>query len=81
MSAYKLIDAERAGFPASVLCSVLGVSRSGYYAWKERPRSRRSLHKMLPSRTRSVRSGPQTSSGRDSSTIPLWFSKGSHAEL
>ena len=42
MSAYKLIDAERAGFPVSVLCSVLGVSRSGYYAWKERPPSRRS---------------------------------------
>jgi len=42
VSAYKLIDAERAGFPVSVLCSVLGVSRSGYYAWKERPPSRRS---------------------------------------
>jgi putative transposase len=42
MSAYKLIDAERASFPVSVLCKVLSVSRSGYYAWRDRPPSKRS---------------------------------------
>jgi putative transposase len=42
VSAYKLIDAERASFPVSALCKVLKVSRSGYYDWKERSPSRRS---------------------------------------
>ena len=42
MSAYKLIDAERASFPVAVLCKVLSVSRSGYYGWRDRPPSRRS---------------------------------------
>ena len=41
MSAYKLIDAERASFPVAVLCKVLGVSRSGYYGWRDGPPSRR----------------------------------------
>ena len=42
MSAYKLIDAERASFPVALLCKVLNVSRSGYYDWRDRPPSRRS---------------------------------------
>ncbi len=42
MSAYKLIDAERASFPVTVLCKVLRVSRSGYYDWRDRPPSSRS---------------------------------------
>jgi putative transposase len=42
VSAYKLIDAEKATFPVAVLCKVLSVSRSGYYAWRDRPPSRRS---------------------------------------
>jgi putative transposase len=41
VSTYKLIDAERAGFPVSALCKVLKVSRSGYYDWKARPPSKR----------------------------------------
>jgi len=38
---FRLIDAKRAQHPVSLLCSVLGVSRAGYYAWKHRPASAR----------------------------------------
>ena len=41
MSYYRLIDAEKANYPVSLLCKVLKVSRSGYYDWKGRPPSRR----------------------------------------
>jgi transposase InsO family protein len=39
---FGLIDAEKADYPISLLCKVLGVSRSGYYGWKDRPPSKRS---------------------------------------
>jgi putative transposase len=42
VSCYHLIDAEKANFPVRVLCQVLGVSRSGYYDWRDRPSSKRS---------------------------------------
>jgi putative transposase len=37
----RLIDAKKAQHPVSRLCEVLGVSRAGYYAWKQRPASAR----------------------------------------
>lgn len=43
MSVFRLIEAEKAKYPVSVLCRVLKASRSGYYAWRERPPSRRSV--------------------------------------
>ncbi len=43
MSAYKLIAAEQANHPTGLLCQVLGVSRSGYYAWSTRAPSDRQL--------------------------------------
>ena len=42
MSSFRLIDAEKARFPVSMLCKVLKVSKSGYYAWRNRPPSKRS---------------------------------------
>jgi putative transposase len=40
---YRLISAEKARTPVSVACELLGVSRSGYYAWTTRAPSDREL--------------------------------------
>jgi putative transposase len=40
---FRLIEAEKTQHPVSLLCSVLGVSRGGYYAWRHRGPSRRTL--------------------------------------
>ena len=38
---YRLIEAERAQHPVSLLCEGLGVSRAGFYAWSRRTASAR----------------------------------------
>jgi putative transposase len=38
---FRLVEAERAQHPVSLLCSVLGVTRQGFYAWRRRGPSRR----------------------------------------
>ena len=47
---FAFIAAEKAGFPVAPRCEVLGVSRSGFYAWQERPRAKRT--QAPPRRTR-----------------------------
>lgn len=38
---FAFVHAEKAVWPVSAICDVLGVSRSGYYAWQGRPASAR----------------------------------------
>jgi hypothetical protein len=56
VSAFKLIDAEKANYAVATLCMVLGVSKSGYYAWRGRPPSKRVREGMSSSPRRSARS-------------------------
>jgi hypothetical protein len=44
---FRFIDQAKTEFPAYRLCKVLGVSQSGYFAWKDRPASRRQREDMV----------------------------------
>ena len=41
---YECIERRRAEYPVHMMCDVLKVSRSGYYAWRSRPESERSRY-------------------------------------
>ena len=67
MSCFRFIAAKKATFPISLLCSVLGVSRSGFHAWERRSPSPRVLSdawlleriRAIHARTRGVYGAPR----------------------
>ncbi len=64
MSSFRLIDAERANYPVAVLCRMLGVSKSGYYAWRSRPPSeRRRQDALLTEKIREIHSSSRETYG------------------
>ena len=44
---FRLIDAAKKDFPVQRLCKTLGVSPSGYFAWKGRPACQRQRDDMV----------------------------------
>ena len=64
MSLFRFIDAEKACYPISLLCKVLKVSRSGYYAWRGRAPSKRSVEdSALTERIRKIHEGSRRTYG------------------
>ena len=43
---YRFIDVEKTNYPIAILCTVMKVSRSGFYAWKEKPKRNMGLLKV-----------------------------------
>jgi putative transposase len=64
VSTFSLIDAEKATYPVAMLCRILGVSKSDYYAWRNRSPSRRTRQDaLLTEKIREIHSRSRESYG------------------
>ena len=59
---YAFIRNHVADYPVQVMCEVLGVSRSGYYAWAGRPESARAIEDRVVAAE--IRTAHEASRGR-----------------
>jgi putative transposase len=66
------IEAEKAHFPVDMMCRCLGVSRSGFYAWRHRPESKRRIRdRVLSLRIRAVHAESRRTYGSPRITAEL----------
>ena len=77
MSRFRLIEAEKANHPISLMCEILGVSRSGYHAWRRRSPSDRALSDAwLLERIREIHQGNRGVYGAPRVHAELRFAQG-----
>ena len=64
MTVFRFIAAEKTSYPISLMCRTLGVSRSGFHAWEQRPPSGRAqLDEVLTGRIREMHGRSRDSYG------------------
>ncbi|MCU1281317.1 MAG: Mobile element protein [bacterium] len=69
---FRCIEAEKANYPVGMMCRVLKVSRSGFYAWRQRPESRRRIRdRALTVRIRAVHAQSRRTYGSPRITAEL----------
>ncbi len=73
---FAFIDVEKAMYPVRILCRVLRVSRSGYYAWRDRKPSR-SVVGRTEARVCELNSSTRVSRSEGSAWLP-WAWPNSH---
>jgi hypothetical protein len=76
---FRFVEQERASFPVTTLCRVLGVSPSGYWAWRTRRPSVRSVaDAALSRRITAIHAQSRGTMGHRGST-PSWRRRASAA--
>ena len=68
---FGFVDEHRQVWPVRVMCAVLGLSASGYYAWRGRPESQRSVaNRALTEDIRLIHARAAAATARRASTPP-----------
>ncbi len=74
---YRAIQQHDRRYPIRLMCRALAVSAGGYYAWKDRPESRRARHnRILLSEIRGVHRESRETYGAVPASGTHWSSEG-----